>query len=109
MNLPIGTSQGLPRWAGLAIAWGITFVCVGFGAYEWVNPGALSASGQTASLFSSARDFIGPRGVAVVHFALAVPAALIALSIQLHRKVGAMRANNSIGSGSPSVPAHVKR
>lgn len=86
MNLPIGSPQGLSRRTGLAIAWSIAFVCLSLGAYEWVYPGSLSPSGRTASLFSAARDLFGSRGVAVVHFALAVPAALIALSIQLSPK-----------------------
>ena len=86
MKPPIGSPQGLSRRTGLAIAWGLTFVCLSLGAYEWVYPGSLSPSGRTASLFSFARDILGQRGVSVAYFAIAIPTFLIALSIQLSLK-----------------------
>ena len=86
MNIPIGLSGGLPRWAGLLIIWGLTIGCLCLAAYEWAYPGQLVPSGRTQSLFFWAREHFGSRGVAWVYLALAGIAVVFAFAAHLSLK-----------------------
>ena len=98
MNTRIGSPRGLSRNAALLMGWGMVVLCLCLGAYEFLNPGGLSAYGRNMSLFSWATDTFGPRGIVWIHVFFAVIATLFSLAIQLS-KDGKNAEEKSLRSG----------